>query len=149
VTGPSAPIACGFLRAGGLPDPTLGKSTEKLFLVYDGDCPFCSAYVRYVRIQKALGRLQVVNARDGGALMESIKKRGIDLNEGMVLILDDEYYFGSECMHRLALMSTGSGWFNALNATIFSRPLVAKLLYPCLKFGRRITLRLLGRSKLD
>ncbi|MGH8549717.1 MAG: DCC1-like thiol-disulfide oxidoreductase family protein [Methylococcales bacterium] len=127
----------------------MGKSTEKIALVYDGDCPFCNAYVRYVRIQKALGRMQLINARDGGSLTESIKERRFDLNEGMVLILDDEYYFGSECMHRLALMSTGSGWFNALNAMIFSRPLISKLLYPCLKFGRRITLLLLGRSKLD
>ncbi|MCI0655277.1 MAG: DUF393 domain-containing protein [Methylococcaceae bacterium] len=127
----------------------MAKPADNFFLVYDGDCPFCSAYVRYVRIQKALGRLELVNARNGGPLTASIRERGIDLNEGMVLVMGNEYFFGSECMHRLALMSTGSGCFNALNAIIFSRPRVSRLLYPCLKFGRRITLMLLGRSTLD
>ncbi|MGH8551636.1 MAG: DCC1-like thiol-disulfide oxidoreductase family protein [Methylococcales bacterium] len=124
------------------------NSPKNFFLVYDGDCPFCSAYVRYVRVRNALGQLQLVNAREGGPLTESIKERGINLNEGMLLILDNEYYFGAECMHRLALMSTASGCFNALNGFIFSRPGLSKLLYPCLKFGRRVTLILLGRSKL-
>ncbi len=122
---------------------------ENFFLVYDGECPFCSTYARYVRVRKALGHLRLFNAREGGPLIDEIKKRGIDLNEGMVLVVDGEYYFGSECMNRLALMNTGSGWFNALNGMIFSRPLLAKLLYPFLKFGRRITLKLLGRSLLQ
>jgi predicted DCC family thiol-disulfide oxidoreductase YuxK len=121
---------------------------EHLFLVYDGECPFCSTFARYVRVRNALGDLRLFNAREGGPLIEEIKQRGIDLNEGMVLVVDDEYYFGSECMNRLALMSTGSGLFNALNGFIFSRPLLAKLLYPLLKFGRRVTLKLLGRSTL-
>lgn len=125
------------------------KAADNLFLVYDGDCPFCSNYVRYVRIQKALGQLRLVNAREGGPLVNLIRERGIDLNEGMVLILGNQYYFGAECMHRLALMSTGSGIFNAINAMIFSKPFLSRLLYPSLKFGRRITLLLLGRSKLD
>ncbi|MGR9107944.1 MAG: DCC1-like thiol-disulfide oxidoreductase family protein [Gammaproteobacteria bacterium] len=127
----------------------LPDSPGDIFLLYDGDCPFCNRYVHYVRIQKALGQLQLVNAREGGPLTDAIRKRGIDLNEGMVLVLGENYYFGSECMNRLALMSTGSGWFNALNGLIFSRPRLSRLLYPCLKFGRRITLMLLGRSKLD
>ncbi|MGH8476543.1 MAG: DCC1-like thiol-disulfide oxidoreductase family protein [Methylococcales bacterium] len=118
-------------------------------LVYDGDCPFCNTYVRYVRLHKAVGRLQLVNAREGGPLIESIKQRGFDLNEGMLLIIEDQSYFGAECMHRLALMSTRSGCFNAVNAWIFSRSLLSKLLYPCLKLGRRIILILLGRSKLE
>ena len=123
--------------------------SNEMLLVYDGDCPFCSAYVRYVRVRAALGALRLVNARDGGPLIDSIRVRGIDLNEGMVLILGGQFYFGAECMHRLALMSTRSGWFNALNARIFSKPKLSRLLYPGLKFGRRITLWILGRSKLD
>lgn len=102
-----------------------------------------------MRVRKALGSLELVNARDGGPLTEAVKARGFDLNQGMVLVQGEEFYFGAESIHRLALMSTRSGCFNTLNALIFARPGLAQRLYPLLRFGRFITLKLLGRSQLS
>ena len=40
--------------------------TQRASIVYDGDCPFCSRYVKLVRLREALGSVDLVNARDGG-----------------------------------------------------------------------------------
>ena len=40
------------------------------WLVYDGDCPFCSRYVQYLRLRQAAGPVRLVNAREGGPLVD-------------------------------------------------------------------------------
>lgn len=118
------------------------------WIVYDGECPFCSRYVAMLRLREALGPIALVNARDGGPEVEEARAAGLDLDEGMVLKLDGRLYHGDECIHRLALLSTPSGAFNRVNAAIFRSRTASKMLYPVLRTGRNAVLRLLGRSKL-
>jgi predicted DCC family thiol-disulfide oxidoreductase YuxK len=123
--------------------------TERAILVYDGECPFCSAFVKRLRIEAALGRLELVNARDGGAIVDDVCARGLDLDAGMVLVVAGRYYHGDECLHRLALMSTRYGWFNRLNGWLFSHRALARLSYPLMRAGRNLALRLLRRAPLS
>lgn len=116
-------------------------------LIYDGDCPFCSRYVRYVRFREAAGSVQLIDARDGGEIVEDILRAGYDLDEGMVLKAGDRIYHGADCIHALALMSSDSGLFNKLNAWVFRSPARSKILYPILRAGRNAALQLLGRDK--
>ena len=117
-------------------------------LVYDGECPFCSAYVRMVRIREAIGCIRLVDARKGGPEVDDVHRRHLDLNEGMVLKYRGEYFYGADCIHMMALLSTPSGWFNRINAAIFRSPRLSKILYPVLRAGRNLTLRLLGRTRI-
>ena len=118
-------------------------------IVYDGGCPFCTAYVRLVRLREAIGPVRLVDAREGGPIVDEIVAAGLDLDDGMVLKLDGVLYHGDECLNRLALLSTSSGAFNRFNAWMFRNPLAARLAYPVLRSGRNLALRLLGRRKLD
>jgi predicted DCC family thiol-disulfide oxidoreductase YuxK len=118
------------------------------WLVYDGDCPFCSRYVQYLRLRQAAGQVRLVNAREGGPLVDELMRAGLDLDEGMVLKLGGRYYHGADCIHALALLSSGSGLFNRINARVFRSPHLARVLYPVLRAGRNTVLRLLGRTKL-
>lgn len=118
-------------------------------IVYDGGCPFCTAYVRLVRLREAVGPVSLVDARGGGPLVDEIAAAKLDLDDGMVLKLDGVLYHGDECLNRLALLSTSSGAFNRLNARLFSNPAAARIAYPMLRAGRNLALRLLGRQKLD
>jgi predicted DCC family thiol-disulfide oxidoreductase YuxK len=118
------------------------------WLIYDGDCPFCSAYAKYVRLVDAIGPLRLVNAREGGPLVKEVIGRNLDLDEGMVLKLGNRFYHGAECMHVLATLSTRSGLCNRLNAMFFRSRRLSKILYPLLRAGRAITLRILGRHRL-
>jgi predicted DCC family thiol-disulfide oxidoreductase YuxK len=117
-------------------------------VVYDGDCPFCSRYVTLLRVNAALGPITLVNAREGGPLVDRIRQRGLDINDGMVLALDGEFHHGADCVHRLALLSTPSNLFNKLNAMIFRSPVASRALYPLLRTGRSIVLASLGRRKV-
>jgi predicted DCC family thiol-disulfide oxidoreductase YuxK len=117
------------------------------WIVYDGDCPFCSAYVKLIRLRESLGRVELVNARDGGPLVAEALAAGADLDQGMALKLDGRFYFGDECVHRLALLSTPSGLFNRVNARVFRSRAASRTLYPVLRAGRNAALKLLGRRK--
>ena len=121
----------------------------KNWLLYDGECPFCSRYVRHVRLREAIGPITLANAREHAALVEEVRRLGFDVDTGMVLKLDGNYYHGADCIHALALLTTPSGWFNRLNSLVFKSSTAAKVLYPMLRTGRNLTLRLLGRGRLQ
>jgi predicted DCC family thiol-disulfide oxidoreductase YuxK len=120
---------------------------SEAWLVYDGECPFCSRYVQYVRVREHV-KLHLVNARDGGPLVDEMRAQGLDLDEGMVLKMGGRYYHGADCIHVLATLSTPSSAFNRINARIFSSPTLSRSIYPVLRAGRNGVLALLGRSKL-
>ena len=128
----------------------MAAQTQKseVLIVYDGQCPFCSRYVKLVRLRESVGQVRLVNAREGGPLVEELQRAGVDLDEGMALKLDGRLYHGHDCIHMLALLSTPSSAFNRLTAALFRSPRAARLLYPVLRAGRNAALRLLGRSKI-
>jgi predicted DCC family thiol-disulfide oxidoreductase YuxK len=135
------------VKAAGVAD-TVADGAEA-WLVYDGECPFCSRYVRYIRLREAVGKVHLINAREGGPVAEELQAAGLDLNEGMVLKMGGRYYHGADCIHALALLSGGSDTFNRINAAIFRSPALSRLLYPVLRAGRNTVLRTLGRPKIS
>ena len=125
------------------------RTASETWIVYDGQCPFCSRYVQLVRLRETLGQVQLVDARKGGPQVAEVRQAGLDLDEGMVLKLDGRLYHGADCINMLALLSTPSSGFNRLNAALFRSRTASRLLYPVLRTGRNAVLRLLGRSKLE
>lgn len=121
----------------------------EVVLVYDQQCPFCDAYCRLVRLRTAAGTLRLVNARDGGPEVERITAAGLDIDQGMVLFLSDEMYYGSDAIHALALLSSRSGLFNRLNFLIFRSKGLSRVVYPVLRAMRNLALKLLGRSRIN
>ena len=124
-------------------------NSDKSLLVYDGECPFCTRYVKLLKLREALGTVELVNARERHPVLATIRDAGLDLDEGMVLKIGPEMYHGADCINRLALMTSTSGVFNRVNAWIFRRPGLARVLYPFMKRGRAATLALMNRSKIS
>lgn len=118
-------------------------------IIYDGDCPFCSRYVALIRLRESIGPVQLINVREHPDVNDQYLTRGINLDEGMILILDRKEYFGADCVNRLALLSSGSTLFNKLNAAIFRYEWLSSFLYPIMRFGRNLTITILGRAKLN
>jgi predicted DCC family thiol-disulfide oxidoreductase YuxK len=118
------------------------------WLLYDGDCPFCSRYVAYLRLREAVGPVTLADARSHSELLDEALQHGYDLDEGMLLKLDGRYYHGAECINVLALLTTSSGIFNRMNRAVFRSKTVARLAYPALRLGRNLALKLLGREQL-
>ena len=120
-------------------------SLAPLRIVYDGECPFCKAYIKFVRLRESAGGVELIDARGDNLILQTIRARGLDLDEGMVVEMDGRFYHGDAAMSVLAGMTTRSGWFNRLVRIGFSRPAVSRILYPSLVLGRRLVLILLGR----
>src|SRR5215216_6350047 len=86
--------------------------TDGNVVVYDGECPFCSSYIALQRLRESIGPVKIINARDGGPEVEWLKANSYDLNYGMVFVQNGEVHYGPDAINAIALMSTGSNWFN-------------------------------------
>lgn len=118
------------------------------WLLYDGECPFCSAYVKLVRLRENAGPIQLVDARNDGPEYHEALRQGFDLDEGMLLKLSGQYYHGKDCIHALALLTRERDLFGRINSWAFRSQRRSAVLYPILRAGRNLALQLLGRRKL-
>ncbi|MGJ8687266.1 MAG: DCC1-like thiol-disulfide oxidoreductase family protein [Spongiibacteraceae bacterium] len=124
-------------------------SERDILLVYDGECPVCTNYSKRLRITESAGNLVLVDAREGGAVMDEITALGLDIDRGLVLKVAAEVYYGAEVLHVLALISTRSTLFNRLNYLLFKSPKLASASYPFMRFCRGVLLRVLGINHID
>ena len=122
---------------------------EPTFLVYDRQCPACDYYCNLARIRADVGELKLIDAREGGPLVEEITRAKFDIDQGMVLKVGAQLYYGSDAIHALSLMSTRTGLFNRLTYWIFRSRFLSHILYPVLRFFRNLLLKALGRTKIN
>ncbi len=123
---------------------------EGMTVIYDGQCPFCASYVGMMRLREAAGTVDLVDARGEDPRVKQVRRAGYDLDEGMVVLWRGEVFFGDGAVHLLATLSReGGGPFNRLQRAVFSSPRRAARLYPVLAAGRRLFLRMIGRTPID
>jgi predicted DCC family thiol-disulfide oxidoreductase YuxK len=120
-----------------------------LLLVYDDQCPVCRTYCRRAQAADDTGRLRLVDARQPGALMDEITAARLDIDQGMVLKVGREMYYGPDAMHMLTVLGAQSGWFNRLARLFFGTRLGARVFYPLGKAFRNALLKLLGIPYID
>ena len=132
------------------PKRELDLVADKAWLVYDGECPACRNYARLLDARESVGELILVDAREGGAVVDEIRRLGYDLNAGMVLKMNGRRYFGAEALSVLASLSARRGGFGfgAVNRALFASPRAARVGYPLMKAGRRALLKVLGKQPL-
>jgi predicted DCC family thiol-disulfide oxidoreductase YuxK len=130
------------------PDQQAPGTTSANWLLYDGECPFCSAYVKMVRLRENVGPIRLIDARGDGPEYHEALQAGFDLDEGMLLKLSGQYYHGQDCIHALALLTRERDLFGRINGWVFRSPGRSAMLYPVLRSGRNLVLRVLGRKKL-
>ncbi|MGO2510294.1 DCC1-like thiol-disulfide oxidoreductase family protein [Marinomonas polaris] len=122
---------------------------KQILLIYDKECPACHFYCQIVRIRQSVGELVLIDARDNPEVMVEVNAKGLDIDQGMVLKMDGQFYYGADAIHLLALLSGRSGVFNRLNYWLFSSKKVAAILYPVLRSFRNVLLKLLGKTKIN
>ena len=122
---------------------------EEILLVYDKQCPVCDTYCRLVRIEEAAGDLKIIDARESSDVLDEITARGLDIDQGMVLKMEGEIYYGADAIHALALISSRSGFFNRLNYLMLYSERVSRILYPVLRGCRNLLLKILGKTKIN
>ena len=124
------------------------KQDSRILVVYDGDCPLCNSYVSMIRLSKAVGRPTLVNARERPELVRALTESGVNLDAGMAVYYEGRLYVGSDAVHLLALLTTPVDLANRVAAAVLGRPRLARALYPLLRAGRNLLLKLKHRPQL-
>lgn len=122
---------------------------EEILLVYDRECPACNAYCQVVNIRESVGDLRIVDARENSEVMDEITSKGLDIDQGMVLKMGGQLYYGADAIHALALIGSRSGLFNRMNYWMFKSKTVSSVLYPILRLCRNLLLKVLGKTKIN
>ena len=124
-------------------------SRPEILLVYDKECPACNTYCQIIKIRETVGDLIIIDARKKSEILNEITKSGLDIDQGMVLKMEKQLYYGSDAIHALALISSRSGLFNRINYWIFKSKLTSSLLYPVLRLFRNFLLKMLGKTRIN
>jgi len=122
---------------------------EEILLVYDRECPACNAYCQVVKIRESVGDLRIVDARVNSEIMKEITSQGHDIDQGMVLKMGGQLYYGADAIHALALIGSRSGMLNRINYWLFKSKTASSVLYPVLRFFRNLLLKILGKTKIN
>ena len=125
------------------------QQLPRLAVIYDHDCPACSFYIQILNIEKNITDMVMINARDSThPLVQKVHNQGLDLNEGFVLVVDNQLYHGADAIHRLSQLGHHSTIVSTINYWIFRSSRLSRWLYPVLTWGRKLLLRLLGKQEI-
>ena len=95
-------------HAGDVKSEGAGVAGE-ILLVYDWECPACDAYCRLVRIQRSVGTLRLVNAREPSVVIDEITQAGLDIDQGVVVKMGGRLYYGKRCGRDLLTVAVRRG----------------------------------------
>ena len=118
-----------------------------IIIIYDGDCPFCRSYIALTRLRE-LANTFLLNAREEPGLCRELLDKDVSLDEGMVVVMNNEVHHGGDAINRIALLTNKNTIFNKFAYFVFSKPVISKYTYPVLRGLRNITLRLLGKKSI-
>ncbi len=124
-------------------------SRPEILLVYDRECPVCNSYCQIIKIRKTIGDLRIIDARKKSEILNEITRSGLDIDQGMVLKMENQLYYGSDAIHALALISSRSNLFNRFNYWVFKSKSVSSWLYPIFRFFRNLLLKMLGKTRIN
>ena len=112
------------------------------FILYDGECPFCSSFVNLARVREVVNEMRLLNAREHPELVAFYRSEGMEINDGMIVSVAGSIFYGAEAVRVLSELTGSKGLFRILLQISFSGTARAKFLYPLLVFGRRLWFRI-------
>ena len=94
--------------------------SEELALIYDRECPVCTAYSCSVGVDEShAAGVRRINARDAEhELVRQAKEAGLDLDDGMVVVHQGKLYHGADALNIMARMAPDRGFGNRLNKAL-------------------------------
>jgi len=127
-------------------DAVMGEGGMEIY--YDGDCPFCTSYVRLLNLRSQVGTVALIDARSNDPRLENIRAAGLKLDNGMAVRHGGKIYHGADAVWILATLSERGGVRRSCLNWLLRHPRRARAAYPLMVAGRNFTLRILGRQRL-
>jgi predicted DCC family thiol-disulfide oxidoreductase YuxK len=107
-------------------------------IIVDKDCPFCKNYAQLIKLKKS-NDITIINARDNILDIKEFAKKGFDINNGVIVVADTLIFQGSDAIIFLQKVTNGKLF-------LYDNILFKKVLYPIIKFIRRVLLIILGKT---
>ncbi len=117
-------------------------------VVYDGACPFCTAYTKLVQLRESVGTVRLVDARSLPEELISALAGTYNLDNGMLFIHERKIYHGNDAVNRIALLSSDNNLVRRISSAALAKPSVAAALYPLLRLGRNTAIWLRGAGRI-
>ncbi|MEB3167794.1 MAG: hypothetical protein VKK97_03590 [Synechococcaceae cyanobacterium] len=111
-----------------------------MLLVYDGGCPFCRQFALRSELVGGVPGLTIRDGRADAALRQQLRRQGLDLARGAVLIDGNRQLHGAAAIAALCGQLQPSDPLLRLLAQLFQEPPRAQRLYPLLLLARRLAL---------
>ena len=122
-----------------------------VWFLYDGACPMCSAVAVALRIREEYGELHLLDARQNrnDALYIEATRRGLDLDEGVVIYVDGRFHHGAEVLTFMSRFGDPGNAMMGVSKLAFRWRPLAELIYPWLRAGRNRLIRRRGVAPID
>tara|TARA_B100001250_G_scaffold256187_1_gene220559 strand:+ start:316 stop:717 length:402 start_codon:yes stop_codon:yes gene_type:complete len=120
-------------------------SVKSLF-IYDGDCPFCNHFAQLLELKSSLPEFEILDGRKDLALLSQLYKQGYDLNNGAILINNENIMHGANAINWICSeINEPSDSLLEVLRIIFSSNKRTSFLFPLLLWCRRLLLTLKGK----
>ena len=119
------------------------------FVLYDGECPVCGAYIALAQLRMLRPDLQVLDARHEPALVAALRAEGFDVNDSILVRLGPQVYSGGAATRLISQLGSANPIVRRAALYAIGGAPWSYALYPWLRAGRNGLLRILGRGKID
>lgn len=118
------------------------------FVLYDGECPVCSAYVAMSQLRRLQPDIEVLDARVSPGLVARLRAEGFDVNESLLVRVRGRTFAGAEAMRLIFELGSENPLMRRAALYAIGGAPWAGVLYPWLRAIRNLLLRMLGRKQI-
>ena len=121
--------------------------SDRTLFIYDGECPFCNHFAQLLELKSSMPSLRILDGRENLEQLKELYKKGYDLNNGAILLINGEIKHGSDAVNWICSeLNQPNDSLLELLRIIFTSKKRSKLLFPFLLWGRRILLTIKGKE---
>ena len=115
--------------------------TPNYTFIYDGKCPFCNHFAELLEIKSKITNIKILDGRKNLTLINSLLDKGYDLDNGAILLKDEEIFHGAEAINTICKqINNPSSSQLLLLSKVFKSSKRTKVLFPLLVRARRFAL---------
>ncbi|MBO8232081.1 hypothetical protein CU311_05270 [Prochlorococcus marinus str. MU1402] len=115
--------------------------TSNYTFIYDGKCPFCNHFAELLEIKSKITNIKILDGRKNLTLIESLLEKGYDLDNGAILLKDEDIFHGAEAINTICKqISNPSSSLLLLLSRVFKSNKRTKMIFPFLIRARRLAL---------
>lgn len=118
-------------------------------IYYDGDCYFCSNFVKLLALREAVGDVQLISLRDETEDVRRILSSGLNVNTGFVVEHGGQVLHGAQAFHYLTTIAEPRNLLSRILFVIGEHPRATRILYPLMVLGRYLVLIAQGGTLIE